>query len=376
MPYILIGICFLLGCFFTQSRISFFCILLAVVSFLINYTFFSSRGHPGDSGNIIIFLSVIYVPSIAALFYHSHERGMFTFHGYVRISIIISAILVIILLPGIPSLSEAVSSSESIMFRPVSEHIVIPGIGLLIFLLSAPVLLIRNRHESPFLGPLFFFAVLFVMFSLNFLSSMWDNDQQHTVFLAFMSGAALILAWAVMESSWRNAHIDELTDLPGRRMMKHHFARLGSAYSIAVLDVDHFKKVNDRHGHDIGDQVLRFISAFLKKNEAGKAYRFGGEEFVIVCDGDDYERTTSLLDELRKDIHAKKFSIRGKGRPRKKPDKPKAAAAKSGNIRVAVSIGVARRNSKLSTPQEVLDAADKALYQAKKAGRNRTKAAK
>ena len=209
--------------------------------------------------------------------------------------------------------------------------------------------------------------------------------------LSFMSGAAVTLAWAVMESSWRNAHMDELTNLPGRRSLKHHFGSLGSSYAVAVLDVDRFKKINDKYGHDTGDEVLRFIAGHLRKNTAGRAYRYGGEEFVIVSEGDAFDDTVSCLEELRKAICRDRFEIRGKGRWRRKLKQ--SACVFSGSTQVAidqrphpapmnratesititVSIGVARSSHKYSSPSEVLEVADKALYQAKKDGRNNTK---
>jgi diguanylate cyclase (GGDEF)-like protein len=193
-----------------------------------------------------------------------------------------------------------------------------------------------------------------------------------------MSGAAMTFAWAVLESSWRSAHIDELTELPGRRALKHRLASLGSSYAIAVMDIDFFKKINDRYGHDTGDQVLRFVAAHLRKNEKGRTYRYGGEEFVMVCE--DVALTTMVTDmeELRKSIDKSRFVVRSKDRPKEKPQNPSPPTTmpEERTIRVTVSIGVAASSDKYFSPDEVLVAADKALYRAKKDGRNCVKSSR
>ena len=376
MPYVLLGIGFLLGGCFVQSRVSFLCLLLGVMTFLIHRSFFVKVDLA--RGNVIIFLSAIYLPLLTALFYHLDERGIFTFHGYVRVLVVFSAILMIVLLPGSRSLSHAISSVQPAILSSVSTGLRVPATGLLVFAGCVPVLLFRNRHESPFLGPIFCLAILYVFAGLSFRSGVWRLDQGQAVFLSFMSGAALIFTWAIMESSWRHAQIDELTDLPGRRSLKHHLARLGSSYAVAVLDIDHFKKINDRYGHDTGDQVLKFIASHLKKNAAGRAYRYGGEEFVIVSERSEFDEVVSALDDLRKFIHSRRFVMRGKDRPRKKPQgsRPAVSRREDRSLKLAVSIGVAKRSDRYASPQDVLDAADKALYRAKKDGRNCLKTAR
>jgi diguanylate cyclase (GGDEF)-like protein len=217
-------------------------------------------------------------------------------------------------------------------------------------------------------------------------SSLWQPGQARAVLLAFSSGAAATLMLAVMETTWRNANLDELTELPGRRPFKHHLARLGADYALAVLDVDHFKKINDRYGHDTGDQVLRFIASHLKQLPAGQAYRYGGEEFVIVSEGDDYDRIVETMDNLRQAIQEREFIVRSVNRPRRRPaalpgvagagGEPDGDAGQRKVLRVSVSIGVARRDARHHATMEVLTAADRALYRAKKGGRNRVVSSK
>lgn len=101
----------------------------------------------------------------------------------------------------------------------------------------------------------------------------------------------LMLVAAVAHEAYQMAFRDELTGLPGRRALNERLQRLGREYVIAMVDVDHFKKFNDTHGHDVGDQVLRLVASQLRKvGGGGKAYRYGGEEFTLLFPGKSVEQ--------------------------------------------------------------------------------------
>jgi len=165
---------------------------------------------------------------------------------------------------------------------------------------------------------------------------------------------------------------DELTGLPARRALREDMLKLGSHYTLAMLDIDHFKKFNDRHGHDVGDQVLRMVAAKLSNvSGGGRAYRYGGEEFTVIFPGKYADDAADHLEELRKDVASCGFVLRGSMRPMSKPKKPRKGWKPAKKVSVTISIGLAGRDGNNTNPQEVLKAADKALYRAKKAGRNR-----
>jgi GGDEF domain-containing protein len=377
LPYVLLGVALVLGAAFSQTRVSFLCLLLVMITLMTNRRYFVM----GDAaaGQATVFFATIYLPWFSALFYRLDERGLFRIHGITRALIIVSAVLVIVLLPSVHDLSEAVAFCEASIMRPVGEGLQVPLAGWLTFLFCIPFLVVRKEHESRLLGPLLGLAVLFAFSGLGFASPLRSLEQGRAGLLAFMSGAAVILSWAVMESSWRNANIDDLTELPARRRLKHHLDQLGSSYALALADIDHFKKINDHYGHDVGDQVLKFIATTLKKNRAGKVYRYGGEEFVIVCEGKGCEETLGALEDLREEIEEKKFLLRGKDRPRKKPDDsspPRSSSRGERKVGLTISIGLAQHSDKHASPQEVLEGADQQLYRAKKGGRNRVCAAR
>lgn len=188
------------------------------------------------------------------------------------------------------------------------------------------------------------------------------------------SVAMLALTVAVVHEAYQMAYRDELTGLPGRRALNERLQRLGRHYVLAMVDVDHFKRLNDRYGHDVGDQVLRMVAAHLRRvGGGGKAYRYGGEEFTLVFAGRDLEACRAPLETLRQTVEAYRLQVRDRHtRPK---DDEQGRTLRTGlagqGIAVTVSIGVAARTEEQPLPVDVIKAADKALYAAKGAGRNR-----
>lgn len=190
--------------------------------------------------------------------------------------------------------------------------------------------------------------------------------------LFFHSGAAgLVLVFAVLEHGYDIAFRDELTGLPGRRAFNNVMEQLGGTYAIAMCDVDHFKRFNDTYGHDVGDQVLRMVASKLSQvGGGGRAFRYGGEEFLIVFRGRSAGDAEPFVEALRRSIADAGFVLRGPDRPARKPRASNEVKPPQARVTISISIGVAERSKRHSTPELVLDAADAALYLAKEAGRN------
>ena len=188
----------------------------------------------------------------------------------------------------------------------------------------------------------------------------------------FWGGVAVfLLTIAIIESSFKMAFNDELTGLPARRAMNEFLLKVGRRYTFAMVDVDHFKKVNDTYGHDVGDQALRMVATCLRRvTGGGRAYRYGGEEFAVIFPNKNLERALPHLEELRETIARAGFVVRGRKRPKQKPEKPSKKSSGKATLRVTVSIGAATRDGKNTTPEQLIKAADQALYKAKKGGRN------
>jgi diguanylate cyclase (GGDEF)-like protein len=209
---------------------------------------------------------------------------------------------------------------------------------------------------------------------------------------AYWATAGLLLVTSIIENSYVLAYHDELTSLPARRAFNEALLRLEAPYSVAVVDIDHFKKFNDSYGHDTGDQVLRMVAAGLARVTAGgQAFRVGGEEFSILFPGKSMKEVVPHLESLRVIIEESTFKVRGtperrsapRGAGRRIEDKKTARRSRVSNLlpgslsglSVTVSIGVAEPGTKTQEVEQVIQAADKALYRAKKAGRNRVETA-
>lgn len=190
--------------------------------------------------------------------------------------------------------------------------------------------------------------------------------------VAFWGLAGMLLAVAMVQESYRLAFIDELTGLPGRRALEEQLRSLGGAYAVAMADVDRFKKFNDTHGHEVGDQVLRMVAGHLKRVDSpGRAFRYGGEEFTVLFPGKTAGEAARSMDAVRQAVADAGFRLRERDRPQGESGSRQRGQGGGREVKVTVSVGVAERDKERSRADEVIKAADQALYRAKKKGRNR-----
>ena len=161
-----------------------------------------------------------------------------------------------------------------------------------------------------------------------------------------------------LESSERRAHTDALTRISNRRafdifIAQQHQKGVSQVTTLAILDVDHFKKFNDNHGHLAGDEVLRVVAGMLhsRLNQYGMAARYGGEEFALIFTGTPAEEVKQLIEKTRIAISQRETEFENKV------------------LRVTASIGVAQFDGNESIEQWVRRA-DAGLYRSKEQGRN------
>ncbi len=187
-----------------------------------------------------------------------------------------------------------------------------------------------------------------------------------------MAAAQLTLLFALVEDSYRLAYHDGLTGLPGRRAFDEAMRLLDGDHTIAMVDIDHFKRFNDRHGHEAGDQALRMVADELSHvGGGGRAYRYGGEEFAVLFPGVSIADARDAIEQLRAAVAEREFSIRSPKRPRKKPERPIRSGKPVQRVTLTISAGLAERTLKNPDSGAVLRAADAALYRAKRGGRDR-----
>lgn len=186
---------------------------------------------------------------------------------------------------------------------------------------------------------------------------------------AWLGATCAAIALSVLYGAYRMAFIDALTGLPNRRALDECLARSSGRIAVAMADVDHFKRFNDRYGHEAGDRVLRSVARELRRCRGGSAYRYGGEEFAIVFRGRQVEQAGASLESVRAGVETVRVSLkRGRGGSRAQAVR---RGQNDGEVGVTISIGVAERDPERRSCSAVVDAADKALYRSKQRGRNR-----
>jgi len=189
--------------------------------------------------------------------------------------------------------------------------------------------------------------------------------------LVLVSGAAAAVVTGTLESIYSAAYRDALTGLPSRRALDETLDALPTGAIVAMVDVDHFKKFNDTHGHETGDQVLRMVAWRLAEVPDAKAFRYGGEEFTIVFTGLPVSEVMTKLERARAAVAGSKFMLRSGDRPKGKEGRTKRGRLEGRHgLSVTISIGVAVRKGN-EIPASLIKRADDALYAAKDAGRDR-----
>ena len=208
------------------------------------------------------------------------------------------------------------------------------------------------------------YAVIMIIALLPAILPVYSSETTTTILITIIVTSAFALAFSIITNRQREellllATKDPLTGAGNRRGLDakladivHAKRRSGSAASLVLLDLDHFKQVNDAHGHAVGDQILQSITEIinLRIRITDSLYRIGGEEFVVVLEGADRDHAARLAEQLRTLVDANELV----------PDPG-----------VTISLGVAELKPGES-PNDWLHRADAALYRAKDAGRNST----
>jgi len=357
-PFTVVAAALLLGWRFNRSRLVFAIALLALTEYLL------LKGVEAPRDRFYLHAMTFLLPINLALVALLPERGTLTPAGLLRWVLLGVQVLVVVFLArsfpekALTFLTARLLPARFAAWTPVQQPSIVAfiAIGALLFLAWL------REPQSPVRG--YFYALIAVFAALSWPSA--GSGQE-----IWLGTAGLILVIAVIEASYMMAYRDGLTELPGRRALNEALPRLSGQFTVAMVDVDHFKRFNDTYGHDAGDHVLRLVAARLAQAPGGgTAYRYGGEEFALVFPGKGQDECLPHLEELREVVETSRFTMRRRFRPRIKPKNDKGRKSRQA-ITITVSIGVAERNHRHASPDQVVQAADKALYRAKEAGRNR-----
>ncbi len=361
-PYLAFGAAAVLAWRFNRSGLVFSVVTLALAAIALRQ--FSGTEPGGARGDAVVGLVGFLLPINLGLFSLLPERGRWVRRGLTRLAVLGGqAALVALVVYAVPAGTAQVLREGLVRFP--ADWTPVPPLAQFAFalaLLFFAVLAVAGRRATDH-G--FLWATIAAFLALDA-----GTAARAQVYLA---AAGLILGAAVVESSFRLAYRDGLTRLPSRRALEEALGKLGEQYVIAMVDVDHFKKFNDTYGHDAGDQVLRMVASKLEGvGGGGRAFRYGGEEFTLLFPDKRLKEALPHLEAVREAVAATRFLLRAPDRPKKKPRKPRASSAQK-EVRVTVSIGAAEPSGRHPSPADVMVAADKALYRAKEAGRNRVR---
>lgn len=354
---------------YRRQRELFLMLTVYVAYFLLDTQtdFYRDNGHVRDDAAVIFHLVCLLLPALYGIYGVWQERMHLLQDMVARgaVLLVVGAVAVALeqrfpaaLLAGLADIRWPALHGEWMSLIQLAYPLFI---GVLVLLVVQYLRAPRPLNAALVMGLVGLFWMLpktFILpFTLNILCSQ----------------VMLMIAAAVAHEAYQMAFRDELTGLPGRRALNERMQRLGRNYVIAMSDVDHFKRFNDTHGHDVGDQVLRLVASRLGKvGGGGKAYRYGGEEFAVVFAGKSTEHCVAHLEAVREAIAGYAMRLRDQGaRPQDdSTGRQRRAGSSGGAVSVTISIGVAERHVDHRNPDDVLKSADQALYSAKAAGRN------
>jgi diguanylate cyclase (GGDEF)-like protein len=356
---------------FHSSRILFSLLTILLAHRAVE--FFSSGQVASGPGHMAVVLVSILIPLNFIVFALRRERGL-SIAGIAPRGVLLffESVVVAVLCP--PENSGAASH------RPEGGHL--PPWLLLLFVTAIVVCIHRFVLTRKPIEPGFAWSAVAIFLWLEFAPVGRMAD-------AYVATAALILGASLIETSYVLAYHDELTGIRGRRAFNENLLSLDQQYAIAIVDIDHFKKFNDTYGHAIGDQVLCMVATRISKvSGGGQAFRCGGEEFAIIFRETSAKDAFDHLASLRQVIEGSAFKVRGFERrtllrpgetDRRKPARKRTTAVAlvhpPDRLSVTVSIGVAEPGTRNRQPEQVIQAADQALYRAKQKGRNRVELA-
>ena len=379
IPYLLLAVLLIFGWRYQDIGL-----LIGTASLGILYYTFQALGTISASSHLLYAAYTVF-PINMIIASHSHRKKILSSTGLFWLVIFAIEIYLILLLCHLSSICCAGTLKEtssflysfsylgsvlcSIVQKTISINIFpVPILAMLTFMLALIYLGISfiKKMDPLILG--YFLTVLIIFFTF-FVPRISLN---YTLFFIF---SFMIILISMIDASFILAYIDELTGIPARRSLDEALRSMPRRISIAMLDIDHFKIFNDKYGHKTGDQVLRMVGARLSRAPGNpNVYRYGGEEFTAIFRGKDAKEAFKYMEEFREELANFDFILREKGRKRHtEEDRGKTKIKQKKTTKVTVSIGIAEKSSNLTKGEDIIKASDKALYKAKRAGRNQTK---
>ena len=369
IPFVLFGLVGFLGLRLNQTRI-FYAMILYTLLFLSVHKIAFAVFLPTEYHYFLRTLSVMPIITFIAIFTFD-EGALFGIKSFLRaLGIGLNFVLCYLIVDSDITLFQSIFQGQ---WLTSFTGWVLPDILWPVMIGAAVFLLIRrDKSVYPYkIALVLSFVSLQLALNKSILTTEYSTDLKIYNAFAFMI-IGFISLYAVYKLYWQNVYIDELTGVANRRAFNEHLKKLGRRYTIAMIDIDNFKKFNDNYGHREGDNVLRYVATHIAEQSKSKVFRYGGEEFSVVYSGHTVKEVLWRLEQMRESLAEREFYIRMSETKRShRSEKDRGKSSNGGKkVSLTISIGIAQRNDKHRLPEDVIEAADKALYQAKKKGRN------
>lgn len=329
--------------------------------------------------------ALLLVPALEAIEYwlDSLDHAMWRRHVMLRVPLLAGAVLTLVLRYRRPDggwprplllwmalVMVAVGWALLVLhYHRESEYLHLVSHNLTIAMVAAAVMATRGLRD---LLAIYLLPVGLAVLAIGWLGPRSLEAMAHIVYpvLAMVVGGVIaellyrghVLAFLAVRRLEESAMTDPLCGLLNRRAMNGllaavhaRAARYSTPYAVIMADLDHFKRVNDTHGHDVGDQVLRELAGRLRESVRAEdqVSRWGGEEFLVLLQGAEGEAALRVAEKIRGRVGEAPF------------------ATTAGDLPITISLGVAVSHGQ-SSPERIANRADEALYAAKHGGRNRS----
>ena len=368
LPYVTLGLALALCIYYNRARMFTVTLAFLFIYYLIQFELQSALSDPRP---LFIFTSIcVSLPLTLLLLFFLPERGLRNRYGILVVSIVpLQILLAAIIFNSVPEAGLLTAIDTWFPVKPFENYLMSLNASICFAAVTLPGILQLCKDNNEYT------AALLSSLVTGYITLAWFFLPKISVVMFSVAGISLIIS--LLRSSYEMAYRDELTGLLGRRALNERLKGLGRHYVIAMTDVDHFKKFNDTWGHNTGDEVLKMVARQVAAvRGGGVAYRYGGEEFCIVFPGKNIDYCKPYLETVRSAVENYRMIVRD---TRQRTESKKIARERRGRrarnrgdkfVSVTISIGVAEANDRNRNVDEVLKAADTALYKAKKGGRN------
>jgi len=363
-PLIVIGASVLVGLLFKRTWLMLVILVLAIADRALLY--FAASIYVATEGGHLLYQAISFLlPFNLCVFAFMKRRGDMTRQSIWFLSAILLQGCAIAFIYQYKSLGFGAFLEDSSIKWALLKHTPLSQLALLAFGIALVYYLFLYIRTRGVIERAFCWAIISVFYAL----ALGRIGPESSI---YFSTAGLIFVISVIENIYVEGFQDELTELPTGKSMHGILSQLGTGYTVAMVEVDNFKRLRDNHGRRVSKQVLRSVGLKLTSvTGGGKPFHYGGEVFAVVFPGKFLQDTLPHMEELRQTIKKPGPIPQNQKRPHKKPKKLKKIEILANRVPVTVSIGVAERSEADMTPHQAIKKAEKALITAKNEGRDR-----